>query len=241
MIYVAGTLYVQALAVSARADAARAQQRNGARRSTTQAVDLKQSGLIAGIDVLRAEVQLNTQTQRATIAANEFEKAKLQLARVIGLPLGQKFALDPDAARCCRVADMTLEQAVARAYADARRTTRPRSSASAPPKRRARRWSATRCRRCGSTPTTATSGCRPPIRTPPSPSPARCTIPIFQGGRTRGRLLEADADLRSRRAEAEDLKASIYYEVRAAFLDLDATIEQLARRRRRRATWRRSS
>src|SRR5207247_2711495 len=53
------------------------------------------------------------------------------------------------------------------------------------------------------------------------------TIPIFQGGRLRGKLLEADADLRQRRAEADDLKASIYYEVRTAFLDLDATAEQL--------------
>src|SRR4030095_9878134 len=51
---------------------------------------------IAGIEVLRAEVQLNTQRQRTTITANEFEKAKLQLARVIGLPLGQKFVLDPN-------------------------------------------------------------------------------------------------------------------------------------------------
>jgi outer membrane protein TolC len=53
------------------------------------------------------------------------------------------------------------------------------------------------------------------------------TVPIFQGGRLRGRLLEADADLRQRRAEADDLKASIYYEVRTAFLDLEATSQQL--------------
>src|SRR4029077_7923802 len=31
-------------------------------------------------------------------------------------------------------------------------------------------------------------------------------VPIFQGGK-RGKLMEADADLRSRRAEADDLKA----------------------------------
>jgi len=42
-----------------------------------------------------------------------------------------------------------------------------------------------------------------------------------------GRLTEADADLRSRRAEADDLKAGIYYDVRTAFLDLQATREQL--------------
>jgi outer membrane protein TolC len=53
------------------------------------------------------------------------------------------------------------------------------------------------------------------------------SVPIFNGGRTRGRLAEADADLRNRRAEADDLKASIYYDVRTAFLDLQASGEQL--------------
>src|SRR5207253_722194 len=52
-------------------------------------------------------------------------------------------------------------------------------------------------------------------------------IPIFQGGRARGRLLEADATLRDRRAEAEDLRAGIYYDLRTAFLDLQASAEQL--------------
>ena len=40
-------------------------------------------------------------------------------------------------------------------------------------------------------------------------------------------MLEAEADLRNRRSEADDLKASIYYDIRAAFLDLQATTEQL--------------
>src|SRR5581483_5146507 len=52
-------------------------------------------------------------------------------------------------------------------------------------------------------------------------------VPIFNGGRTKGRLLEADADLRQRQSEADDLKASIYYELQGAFLDLQATNEQL--------------
>ena len=54
--------------------------------------------------------------QRTTIAANEHEKLKLQLARVIGLPLGQKFELDP-ALPALPEADLSLEGAVARAYA----------------------------------------------------------------------------------------------------------------------------
>jgi outer membrane protein TolC len=52
-------------------------------------------------------------------------------------------------------------------------------------------------------------------------------VPIFQGGRTQAKLAEADAELKTRRFEADDLKASIYYEVRDAFLDLQATSEQL--------------
>ena len=39
-------------------------------------------------------------------------------------------------------------------------------------------------------------------------------VPIFEGGRQQGKLAEADADLRERRAEAEDMKAEVYYDVR---------------------------
>jgi len=53
-------------------------------------------------------------------------------------------------------------------------------------------------------------------------------VPIFQGGRTRARLAEAVADLRTRKADAEDLRAGIYYDIRAAFLDLQTTSDQLS-------------
>ena len=225
VIHVAGNFFVQALAASARADAARAQEET-ARTLHQQAIDLKEGGIIAGIDVLRAEVQLSTQTQRATIAANEFEKAKLQLARVIGLPLGQRFELDP-ALPDLPVADISVDAAVALAY-----QTRPDYKAAV---ERVSAAEATRRSIVGDAlPSVKVNADYGEIGL--SPADARATfavtgavnVPIFQGGRTRGRLLEADADIRSRRADAEDLKASIYYEVRAAFLDLDATARQLA-------------
>ena len=225
VINVAGNLYVQALAASARADAARAQQQT-AQTLYTQAVDLKQNGLIAGIDVLRAEVQLSTQVQRSTNASNEFEKAKLQLARAIGLPLGQKFALDP-ALPDLPAADLSFEEAVNRAY-----RARPDYLAAL---ERIRAAEAERQAVIGDAlPSLKVNADYGDIGLSPGDShgtfsvAGAVTIPIFQGGRTRGRLLEADADLRNRRAEAEDLKASIYYEVRTAFLDLDATAQQLA-------------
>ena len=225
VIHVSGVLFIQALAASARADAARAQQET-ARALHQQALDLKQSGIIAGIDVLRAEVQLGAQTQRTTNAVNEFEKSKLSLARAIGLPLGQRFELDsvlPD----LPVADISIEAAVSLAYAN-----RPDYKAAL---ERVSAAESTRRAIVGeSLPSVRVDANYGDIGFTPSDSRATfavtgaVNVPIFNGGRTRGRLLEADADLRSRRAEADDLKAAIYYEVRTAFLDLDATATQLA-------------
>jgi outer membrane protein TolC len=224
VIHVAGVLYIQTLAASARVDAARAQLET-ATALHRQASDMKQSGLVAGIDVLRSEVQQSVQQQRATAAANEFEKLKLGLARAIGLPLGQVFTLDatlPD----LPTVSLSLDEAVERAY-----KTRPDYQAAIS---RVRAAEATRAAVVGSG--------RPSVRVNAdvgeigfTPADAKSTfavvgavnVPIFNGGRTQGRLAQADADIRARQADAEDLKASIYYEVRAAFLDLETTAEQL--------------
>jgi outer membrane protein TolC len=53
-------------------------------------------------------------------------------------------------------------------------------------------------------------------------------IPVFQGGRISAEVLQADALLAQRKAEADDLRAAIYYQVRTAFLDLSAAAEQVA-------------
>jgi outer membrane protein TolC len=224
VVLVATISYAQAIASSARVDAAHAQV-DTAQALFTQATDLKQSGIVAGIDVLRAEVQLSTERQRSTSAQNELEKAKLQLARLIGLPLGQTFTLAnelPDVG----LPDMTLEQALARAV-----KTRPDYLAAL---ERVKAAEATRQAAAGEM--------LPAIRVTAnygdlgvSPSDSHSTynvagavdVPIFQGGRSRGRLLEADADIRRRRADADDLKGAIYYEVRTALLDLQTGREQL--------------
>ncbi len=224
VIHVAATLYIQALAASARADAARAQEET-ARALYNQAVDLKQGGIVAGIDVLRAEVELNSETQRSTITANDFEKAKLQLARVIGLPVGQAFTLDPNVPDLPKP-DLTLDEAVERAYA-----SRAEYQAAL---ERVRAAEATRQAIIGDAlPSVHVNADYGTIGLSVSGAQATYTlvggvnVPIFQGGKTHGRLLEADADIRQRRTEADDLKAGIYYDVRTAFLDLQATGQQL--------------
>jgi outer membrane protein TolC len=224
VIHVAGTLYLQALAASARAESARAQQ-TSAQALYDQALDLKQGGLVAGIDVLRAEVQLSTETQRSTRAANDAAKAKLQLARVIGLPLGQSFSLDATLPEIPEP-ETDVQHAVERAYAsrpDYRAALERIESAQAA--RRAVIGEALPSFRVNAD--YGAIGLTPQDALATYSVSGVVSIPIFQGGRMRGQLLEADAELRRRRAEAEDLKASIYYEIQSAVLDLHATSEEL--------------
>jgi len=224
VVLVATVSYAQALASSARVDAAQAQVET-AQALFSQATDLKQSGIVAGIDVLRAELQLLTARQRTTAARNELEKAKLQLARLIGLPLGQSFTLATELAPV-NIPEMTLEQAVERAY-----RTRPDYLAALE-----------RIKAAEAAKEAANGETLPSVRVNAnygvlglSVADAHSTytvagtvdIPIFQGGRARGRKLEADTELRRRRTDADDLKGAIYYEVRTALLDLQTGNEQL--------------
>jgi outer membrane protein TolC len=221
VVLVSANSYAQALAAFALVDAARAQLQT-AQALHQQAIDLKQGGLVA---VLRAEVQLDTARQRMTATQADFDKSKLQLARIIGLPLGQPFTL-ADQMRTVVFPDITLEAALDRAY-------QSRSDYQAA---LARIEAAEANRRA------ITGEALPSVRVTAdygeiglSPASAHgsfnltgaLNVPIFQGGRTRGRLIEADAELRTRRTEVEDLKAGIYYDVRTAFLDLQAGQEQL--------------
>jgi len=53
------------------------------------------------------------------------------------------------------------------------------------------------------------------------------SVPLFNGGKTHGHVLQAESDLRLRQAELADQKAGIDYDVRTAFLDQKASSEQL--------------
>src|SRR5262249_5974161 len=88
---VAGT-YIQLIAAAARIQSANAQI-EAAQAIYNQAVDRNRSGVSARIDVNRSQVELQTQQQRLTSLSNDFEKQKIALARLIGLPMSQAFTL----------------------------------------------------------------------------------------------------------------------------------------------------
>lgn len=224
VLLASANLYLEALAAQARSAAAEAQFASS-KAIHQQALDLKQGGIIAGLDVVRAEVRMTTDRQRATAAANDAQKAKLQLARVIGLPISQEFTLVdnipliPDAA-------ITLQQALDEAYAKrsdyqaaieevkAAESSRKAAIGDHLPSVRV-------------TADFGTIGLTPGSALPTYNLMGAVDVPIFEGGKQKGRLAQATAELQRRTAQLEDLKASVYYDVRMAFLDLEATKQQL--------------
>jgi outer membrane protein TolC len=224
VVLVAANLYLQGLAAQARATTARAQLET-AEALRAQAEDLRKGGIVAGIDVVRAEVRVSTDRQRATASQAEFEKAKLQIARLMGLPIGQPITLSSDIPPV-PVPDMTIEQALERAYSE-----RPEYLAA-----KARLDAAEASRKAAvseSLPSISVIGDYGVIglTVPTARSTFAVTgtvnIPIFDGGKARAHVQQALADRNDRQREYEDLRALIYYEVRSAFLDLQATSEEL--------------
>jgi outer membrane protein TolC len=217
-------LYLQAVTAANRIDVARAQQET-AQALFQQASDLKASGLVAGVDVLRAQVQVQNQRQRSIAAQNEFEKAKLQLGRAIGLPPGQQFTLT-DKIPYAPLADVTLENALSRAYESRADYLAARDRLSAA--------EATR-RAAGAEllPTLhfdanyGTIGQSTSDSHPTYTVGATLRVPIFEAGRAQAKRAESDALMQRRQSELEDVKGQIDLDVRSAFLDVRTAEQQL--------------
>jgi len=209
---------------ASRIDVVRAQQET-AQALFQQASDLKASGLVAGVDVLRAQVQIQNQRQRSIVAHNEFEKAKLQLARAIGLPPGQPFTLT-DKIPYAPLADITLEDALARAYEtradylaahdrlEAAEATRRAAGADLLPTLHLDANYGTIGQSTSDSHPTYTVG-------------AIVRLPLFEAGRAQAKRAEGDALLQRRRSELENVKGQIDLEVRSSLLDVQAASQQL--------------
>ena len=164
--------------------------------------------------------------QRLIVAENEFEKTKLRLGRSIGLPPGQPIRLT-DTIPFAPLDAVPLEQALAGRLRPPRRLSGGRRSRSPPPRPAPRPPPPSACRPCRSTPTTAPSARRCPNAHPTYTVAATLRVPIFEGGRVKGRTIEAEAELRQQRAVYDDLRGRIDTEVRSAFLDVNAAAQQV--------------
>jgi outer membrane protein TolC len=224
VVLVVANLYLNAVSASARADAVRAELAT-ADALYELATDLKQSGLAAGIDVLRAQVQQQTDRQRLILAENDVAKAHLQIARAIGLPPGQAVTL-VDRIPYAPLDHITLDQALARAYAN-------RGDFLAAQAQLAAADASHKAAQSSLLPRLSVTGEIGRVGTEVSTTDfiygiaGSVTIPVFESGRQQARMARTDADLRRRRSELADLRARVDLEVRSALLDVNAAQQAL--------------
>jgi outer membrane protein TolC len=224
VVLAVGNSYLQALAGASRVETAEAQVAT-AQALFNKASDQQKAGVSPAIDALRAQVELQSRKQQLIVARHDYAKQKLALARVIGLPLGQEFALS-DKIPYEPLAAPTLEESLRRAYAGRQDYQAALAQVHA----------AELSRRAATAeyfPTVDLEADYGDIGVNPATSngtfhvAGTLNVPIFQGGRVHGDVLQAEATLRQNRAQAEDLRGRIDNEVRTALLDLSAAADQV--------------
>ncbi len=197
---------------------------NTAQALFDRATDQKSAGVVPGIDVLRAEVQLRTEQQRLIAQQNQVEKDKLVLARAIGLARGQQFSVSDKLP--FSPLQTSREDLLKQAYenrADFRAAQASvRAAQFAVDSARSEHW-----------PSVVVQADYGDIGTTLASSHgtysvlAGVRVPVYAGGRTRSDIDQAEAALRNSKNGVEDLRGRIDFEIRNALLDLQSAETQV--------------
>jgi outer membrane protein TolC len=224
VVLVVANLYLSSVATATRVETARAAVETAdALYQLTS--DLKSAGIAAGVDVLRSQVQQQTERQRLVAAENDAAKARLQLARAVGLPPGQDVRLT-DAIPYAPMQQLSLDAALTRAYA-----TRPDYLAAQALLAAAE--ATDRAARTSLLPSLYVNGEAGRVGVTASDTDfvygmaASVRVPVFEHGRQQARMATANADLERRRALVADMRGAIDFDVRSAFLDVHAAEQAL--------------
>ena len=191
-----------------------------------RAQDQHTAGVAAGIDVLRAQVQLKTEQQVLLAQQNQFNKDKLALGRIIGLASGQVFHL-ADSVPFSPLTGITQDEALRIALAQ-----RPDYQSSKKLVEAAQQ--AVAAARAEWYPTVDLNGFYGDTGTTFDSSHGVFTVTgalnfnIFNGGRIHADIEKAKATLQQRSDELADQGAQIEVEVRDAFFDLQSAADQVA-------------
>jgi len=225
VVQAVGNAYLQIIADSARITATQAEI-DADNAVFTNATRRHDAGTAIGIDVLRSQVELKQRQQQLVAVSNQFEKDKLGLARLIGLPIGQEFSVS-DPSPALPMDAVPVKQALDDAYGH-------RADFQAAKARVIAAQFSVRAAKAQRYPTLTASGYYGDegLRlTSNSHGVLNATgsinFNVFDGGRIKGDILENNAELTNRRNELEDLRGQIDYEVRSALLDLKAAADQV--------------
>ncbi len=222
VVLAVGYAYLQAIADEARIETAEAQVKT-AQALYIQATDQVTAGTSPDIDALRARVELQTRQQQLIQSKNNLAIQKLTVARAIGLAPGQEFELT-DRSPYEPFEVITIEEALRRAYA-----SRSDYQAAMADVRAAEFFR--KAAVAGYFPSLGfnadygAGGAHPSNATQVFDVRGTLTIPIFQGGRVHGDILQADARLEQSHERLDDLRAQIDSDVRTALLNLQSSAD----------------
>jgi outer membrane protein TolC len=224
VVLAVGGSYLQTVATAAQVASQRAQVANAA-AINRQAEVRKEAGTNARIDVTRSSVELQTEEQRLSTLEAELRKQKIGLARLIGLPQDRELVLaDPLALQTTPLPD--VNQTIQLGW----QHRSDLKALGAGVRAAELALSATRAEYL---PSASVSGNYGVIGPNPSTTHGVFTvtggvnIPIWQGGRVKGDILQAEATLDQRRAELADARGKVEQEVRTALIDLEAAQGQV--------------
>jgi outer membrane protein TolC len=224
VILTVGNAYLRILADQAQIDSTQAQVETS-KVSLDQAVSNHSAGTAPKLDQLRAQVDNQSLQQQLIVARNTFEKDKLTLARMIGLPLAQKFQL-ADAAPYAAFDQPEVQTAITQALANRkdRQASEELTKANVD-----QRKAATDDR----LPTLKVEADYGDIGTNIGSShgtvdaTGTLTIPIFKEAQFRGEAQVAQSQLDQQRYQQNDLDQQIEADVRDALLDIASSQQQV--------------
>jgi outer membrane protein TolC len=223
VLAVAGA-YLQTIATDARVGSQRAQVEN-AQAVYHQAEVRKEAGTNARIDVTRTLVELQGQQQRLTALQSDVRKQKLALARVIGLPLDRELTLsDPLAFNPPAVPEAAgaVQQAFQKRWDLQAAESQVHAAEMV--------VSAAHAERLPSASITAdygVLGATPVSNHGVYSVVGAVNVPVFQGGRVKADVEQAEATLHQRQAELADQRGRVEQEVRTALIELETSIGEV--------------
>jgi len=217
VVLVVGNAYLLVLADETRVASVKAQVAT-AKVSLDQASANHTAGTAPLLDELRARVDYQSLQQQLIAAQNAFEKDKLALARVIGLPLAQSFML-ADKAPYAAFDQIDVEQAIGQAHANRKDLAAMVEQTKAAEQQR-------KAATADRLPTLNFAGdygdIGPTLGHSNGTGNASGTlsVPLFKEFALRGEAQQAQAQLETAQAQLSDKNAQVDADVRDALLDI---------------------
>jgi outer membrane protein len=220
-----GLVYLEALRADAAVVAAQANVEL-AQALLKLAQDQRNEGVATGVDVTRAETRLAEQKVGLAQAQTSSEQARLNLQRVVGLPLGSPLTLT-DQLRFTEVQPPAVETAVAQASHDRRevQVAEEQNRVSRLESEAVRSEYLPSVEFVGDY---GVSGITPSNSDLPTRRVAiQVNVPIFNGGLTRGRLTVAASRQRQSELELSNVRGQVEEDVRLALTTLRTAAVQV--------------